>query len=395
MMVIKDAQQCLNHYQHVPAPAFFCKAAWDLVTCWPPTKPGTVTKQPCPPLIGLDTSKYVYRMCLDNGEWYSSDETGTAGYSNYSECFLKNNGPLSQNNQYITTKEDLELVKVTEDAIGLSALSVTLIALFVSLALITFCVSQRTNRRIVLVPLFVSALLESTASLIHIRLPEIAQLAEDAIACQATAFLTRFFGLAFYAWILVLALYYFFRACHWTIETDHVLIMYLLGFGVPASFTPLWMATVRYVMPDSKIQCQLDTAHATRWITEGPKLACLFAAAVMFTTALVIVVTTHNIPAKMHNMSTKTHNISASRNSHFRRYLRHCCVRELVLVLYLAPVEAFTWITALSKMSDSGEVAVGYLKVALYNVRGLVLALVVCFLDLELWGCCRRPILVT
>ncbi|CAD6188331.1 unnamed protein product [Caenorhabditis auriculariae] len=77
----------------VPTPSdgsLWCNATYDTVLCWPPTPANTSITLACPPLKGLDPSRYIEKRCDETGRWMGKKHgfyENPWGWTNYTICF--------------------------------------------------------------------------------------------------------------------------------------------------------------------------------------------------------------------------------------------------------------------------------------------------------------------
>ncbi|XP_041360587.1 PDF receptor-like [Gigantopelta aegis] len=382
----KSRQECYEKYRETVSPAFFCDATWDSMLCWPPTMPGMTIRKPCPAVPGFDVTQFAYKSCQKDGQWYRVP-TSTREWTNYTNCEVESftaRPKLASS----SSREQLFPLMRSVDVVAFVLYSISVIALAVCVVLFCCNTSRRTRRHQVLIPLIVSAMVLSLVSLADLSIREIEKanglsLSADANVCQAIAFLTRFFQIATSSWIMALSFNYLIPAMKYHFRSGRLLLMYLLGFGLPLVFTPAWLATARYILSKKKF-CFSHAVHATHWVADAPMLTCLAVSSCVFAVSAVVVVA---VCSRKPRNTSKTF---SGRDPSGSLFLKQGCIRGLCLVLYTAAVHTYL---AVSSNLDTGidDAVNTYVEVVVKSTYGLVVAVVLGFLDTEICCCGQEP----
>lgn len=131
---VRRAEDCMGHNSsNISGP--FCNATWDTITCWPPTPPGFIVRQLCPPIFGA-IDAYVYKSCQSDGQWATPELWKGFGYSDYTECVKH----LSVIEEVFELKKEIQQPSMESGELGLnlprivamiSLLSVSIVSLIV------------------------------------------------------------------------------------------------------------------------------------------------------------------------------------------------------------------------------------------------------------------------
>ncbi len=79
----------------------------------------------------------------------------------------------------------------------------------------------------------------------------------------------------------MLGVYYLFAVLGDIIKGRRVIVLYLVGLGIPVVFATAWALTVTFVL-STDVCDGGQIPHATHWITDAPKLACVLIAFCIF-----------------------------------------------------------------------------------------------------------------
>uniref|UniRef100_K1Q0Q9 Parathyroid hormone/parathyroid hormone-related peptide receptor n=1 Tax=Magallana gigas TaxID=29159 RepID=K1Q0Q9_MAGGI len=67
----------------------YCNSTWDEISCWPDTEPNTTVHLQCADYInGFYVNNYASRKCMPDGQWYVHPVLNRT-WTNYSQCFNK------------------------------------------------------------------------------------------------------------------------------------------------------------------------------------------------------------------------------------------------------------------------------------------------------------------
>ena len=378
----QSRQECYEKYRETVSPAFFCDATWDSMLCWPPTMPGMTIRKPCPSVPGFDVTQFAYKSCQKSGQWYRVP-TSTREWTNYSNCEIES---FTVQPKLASSREELFPLMSSVDVMGFVLYSISVITLAVGVVLFCCNASRKTRRHHVLVPLFVSAMSLSLVSLADLSIRQFEKrhgvtLITKINICQTIAFLTRFFHLATSSWIMALSINYLIPAMKYHFRSGRLLLMYLLGFGLPLVFTPAWLATARFVLSKKRF-CLLQAFHATHWIADAPMLTCLAVSSCVFAVSVAVVC------CSQHRQNSKHFNGRDPPGESL--FLKQGCIRGLCLVLYSAALHTYLAMTSQLDLGINDAVN-AYVEVVVTSTYGVVVAVLLGFLDTEVCCCGHEP----
>ncbi|XP_059050164.1 calcitonin gene-related peptide type 1 receptor isoform X2 [Achroia grisella] len=256
--IARDGAACaaLNNGSEPPAGAY-CEGTFDTWLCWPHTAANTTAYAHCPDfVIGFSPELFAYKECTEDGTWWKHPKTNRS-WSNYTTC--------------IKPEDDVsDIIAVYE-----AGYSVSLVALLLSLGILTYFKSLRCARITVHMNLFASFALNNAMWLawygLVVRAPD--TLAASPAWCRALNALLQYALLTNYTWMLCEGLY-----LHTVLVSAFVserrLVRALLAAG--------WLLPV----PSAAVHAARRLAADERlcWMDEGaprPELAVLVCVAVL------------------------------------------------------------------------------------------------------------------
>ncbi|XP_020710326.2 calcitonin gene-related peptide type 1 receptor-like isoform X2 [Athalia rosae] len=246
-------QECLDRISSnaTPPSELFCPAVFDGWSCWPSTPAGTTAFARCPDfLTGFDGTRMAHKDCEANGEWYRHPESNHV-WSNYTTCV---------NLEDLSWQQHLNVIYETGYAISL-------IALLLSLAILTYFRSLRCARITLHMNLFASFAVNNALWLIWygfvVAKPE--TLLENGIGCRLLHVILHYFLLTNYAWMLCEG-FYLHTLLVSAFTSEHKLVKWLMALGWP---TPAIIVTIYAILrgtsddPNDTLQCWIDAGNYT------------------------------------------------------------------------------------------------------------------------------------
>ncbi|XP_060816151.1 calcitonin gene-related peptide type 1 receptor-like isoform X1 [Bombus pascuorum] len=231
-----------------PLPEPYCRVTFDGWSCWPNTPAGTTVYSPCPNFItGFDASLQAHKHCESNGTWFRHPVSDQV-WSNYTTC---------------VNLQDLSWQQ------GISGLyeagyAISLVALLLSLGILTYFRSLRCARTTLHMNLFASFAVNNALWLVWYRciVANTDLLLNNEITCRLLHIILHYFLLTNYAWMLCEG-FYLHTLLVSAFTSEHKLVKWLMGLGwpVPAVIVTIY-ASLRATSDDPA-----DTGQC--WINEG------------------------------------------------------------------------------------------------------------------------------
>ncbi|XP_043593233.1 calcitonin receptor-like isoform X6 [Bombus pyrosoma] len=238
----------LQAMNSTPPPEPYCRMTFDGWSCWPNTPAGTTVYAPCPNFItGFDASLQAHKYCESNGTWFRHPESDQV-WSNYTTC---------------VNLQDLSWQQ------GISGLyeagyAISLVALLLSLGILTYFRSLRCARTTLHMNLFASFAVNNALWLVWYRciVANTDLLLNNEITCRLLHIILHYFLLTNYAWMLCEG-FYLHTLLVSAFTSEHKLVKWLMGLGwpVPAVIVTIY-ASLRATSDDPA-----DTGQC--WINEG------------------------------------------------------------------------------------------------------------------------------
>ncbi|XP_011499887.1 PREDICTED: calcitonin gene-related peptide type 1 receptor-like [Ceratosolen solmsi marchali] len=229
-------------------PEPYCPAIFDGWSCWPNTPAGTTAYTPCPSFVtGFDPTLIAHKECEPNGTWFMHPETHKV-WSNYTTCV---------NRVDYSWQQQLNVIYET-------GYTISLIALLISLGILTYFRSLRCARITLHMNLFASFALNNVLWLIWYGsvVANVKLLFNNGLMCRFLHVILHYYLLTNYAWMLCEGIYLHTLLVS-AFTSEHKLVKWLMGFGwpVPAIIVTIY-AALRATSDDpaDTLQC---------WISEG------------------------------------------------------------------------------------------------------------------------------
>ncbi|XP_032900514.1 vasoactive intestinal polypeptide receptor 2 isoform X1 [Amblyraja radiata] len=259
-------------------PSEGCAGIWDNFTCWMPARISDTISVPCPKYFGDFSSDHgkVSRNCTAEG-W-------TNVFPNYMNvCGYNLNGS--------TEGSDTFYVRVMEIyTLGHSA---SLVALTTGSAILCFFRKLHCTRNYIHVNLFISFIIRAIVVLLKDGTlfsdhdPDSCN--ETAlIGCKVILVFFQLFITANYCWLLVEGLYLHTLLMVFFSESKYFALYMLIGWGIPAFFTVIWIIT-RIYLDDT--DCWDTNNHSVPWWTiRVPILASIILNFILFISIVRILI---------------------------------------------------------------------------------------------------------
>lgn len=222
--VWKKLKECnrlnITQYSSIDWTSSYCPLVFDGFMCWNATPAGTVAVNPCPDFVtGFDPHRTAFKECDSNGSWFIHPESGQP-WSNYSTCI---------------DFEDLEWRKKI-NWVYMSGYSISLVALLLSIFILTYFRALHCTRNILHINLFTSFSINNLLWLIWyltvVPKPEV--VTANGIFCQVLHVATHYFMLTNYFWMLCEGFYlHSLLAFAFIIEEKLLKYVYFLGWVIP------------------------------------------------------------------------------------------------------------------------------------------------------------------
>ncbi|XP_046736281.1 calcitonin gene-related peptide type 1 receptor-like isoform X1 [Diprion similis] len=229
-------------------PEPYCPAVFDGWSCWPNTPAGTIAFQPCPVFVtGFDAGRFAHKDCEANGTWFKHPESHQI-WSNYTTCV---------NMEDLSWQQHLNTIYET-------GYTISLVALLLSLAILTYFRSLRCARITLHMNLFASFAVNNALWLIWYGtvVANTPTLFENGIGCRFLHVILHYFLLTNYAWMLCEG-FYLHTLLVSAFTSEHKLVKWLMGLGWPLpAIIVVTYAILRGTSDDLEDSSQC-------WINEG------------------------------------------------------------------------------------------------------------------------------
>ncbi|XP_034947995.1 calcitonin gene-related peptide type 1 receptor-like isoform X2 [Chelonus insularis] len=246
-------QECMKTLatNATPLPEPYCRGLFDGWTCWPNTPAGKTALAPCPEFItGFDPSLKAHKVCEPNGTWLRHPETNVI-WSNYTTC---------------VNVVDLEWQQRL-NTIYETGYTISLIALIVSLVILTYFRSLRCARTTLHMNLFASFAVNNLLWLIWYGavVANTELLVENGIPCRLLHVILHYFLLTNYAWMLCEG-FYLHTLLVSAFTSEHNLVKWLMAIGWPAPAVIVSIYVILRVTsddPQDNSDCWIDECNYT------------------------------------------------------------------------------------------------------------------------------------
>ncbi|XP_055599017.1 calcitonin gene-related peptide type 1 receptor isoform X2 [Uranotaenia lowii] len=262
-MLAERKRECLGQLNETiieetrDSTAPFCRRTWDDWLCWPDTAAGVSAYLPCPDFVfGFDTTKYAHKDCDENGNWFRHPETNKT-WSNYTSCIDFN---------------DFEW-RTTVRTIAETGYSISLIALILSLGLLSYFRSLKCARITLHMNLFASFAINNTLWLLWYRLvladPEVVK--GNGAPCIALHIVLHYFLLTNYAWMLCEG-FYLHTVLVWAFVSEKKLVRWLvvLGWATPGIVIILYAVLRAHAGDPDDTLCWMYESANVQSVLIGP-----------------------------------------------------------------------------------------------------------------------------
>jgi calcitonin receptor-like len=204
----------------------YCESRFDGWSCWPDTPAGSIANQSCPQILTFDVSRKVFYPCDEDGEWMF--------YPNFNKTWV--------NYTTCVNIEDYEFRKQI-NLIYCVGYGVSLVALLVSLALLTYFKSLRCARITVHMNLFSSFAINNLLWLFWYSMvvndQEVVQ--ENKLWCRILHVILFTFLISNYSWMLCEGIYlHTVLVSAFVSERTLLRCMLALGWGIPLLTTCIY-----------------------------------------------------------------------------------------------------------------------------------------------------------
>nr|QKL20129.1 pigment-dispersing factor receptor [Euperipatoides rowelli] len=290
---------CFKKLGYPPNDGFlYCNTTFDLFLCWPPAKAGEVVPLRCPPVPGVDPTKYAYRKCSLDGRWEGKSPTDTTmenGWTNYSGCYTPETKELLRD-LYSISDDDAKMKMIIANAtriMEIVGLALSLVSLLISLFIFSYYRSLKNNRTRIHRHLFIAIMIQVIIRLTiytdqemsgvgggsgYISSEKIGHIHRTKILCEAFYALLEYARTAMFMWMFIEGLYLhnMIAVAVFTSKPNYW-VYYLIGWGAPVIMTSVWVGAMVFGF-DIHSKCWYSyNLHQYYWILEGPRLTVIIA----------------------------------------------------------------------------------------------------------------------
>ncbi|XP_064647361.1 PDF receptor-like isoform X7 [Lineus longissimus] len=368
-----------------------CNGTWDTVLCWPAAPAGTLARHHCPPLRGLDPSRYAYKRCSLDGRWegkYLDDfSMEPAGWTNYSDCYTAL--AKKQMDKFYGNKHEWERQLLREIVGGtrtmeMVGLCLSLVSLTLSLIIFCYFRSLKCNRTRIHRNLFIAVIVQVVINLIMYIDQYLDKTVERAIGtisstrivCEMLYTLMEYSKTVKFMWMLIEGIYlHNMIAISVFSGRPNYILYYSIGWGLPVLITLAWAITTGLVHHE---KCWWGyTFQPIFWILEGPR-AAVIAVNIFFLLNIIRV------------LVTKLRESHSTEALQVRQRMVWKAVKAAIVLLPLLGITNF--INMVPEPSDSA-VKFGvwsYTSHFLITFQGFFIALLYCFLNGEVQSTIKK-----
>ncbi|XP_012861752.1 glucagon-like peptide 2 receptor [Echinops telfairi] len=362
-------EKCLRDLLKEPS-GIFCNGTFDKYVCWPHSSPGNVSV-PCPsylPWWRKESSGRAYRRCLAQGAWQTRENT-TRVWQDDSECDESHS--FRKNVEHQALLSTLQLTYTV-------GYSLSLVSLFMALALLLFLRKLHCTRNYIHMNMFASFMLRALAVLVkdvvvynsYTRKPDdlngwMSYISEVSIACRSAQVLLHYFVGANYSWLLVEGLYLHTLLGPTMFSERRLWPRYLLvGWGFPVLSVVSW-GVVRAQLENTGCW-GINGNKAVWWIIRGPVLLCITVNFLIFLKILKLLIS----KLKAHQMC-------------FKDYKYRLAKSTLVLIPLLGVHEILFSFIVDEQVQGFSKLIRLFIQLALSSFHGLLVAFQYCFANGE------------
>ncbi|XP_033223584.1 PDF receptor [Belonocnema kinseyi] len=275
----------------LPEGELWCNWVWDSILCWPPTKAGSSTKLRCPLEKGIDLTKFAEKRCGENGLWVSrsglaTEKDSPIGWTNYTPCYTEETISLFQK-IYAGSEEDARMkFNIAEWTRNLEfvGLTVSLVALLISLAIFCQFRSLRNTRTRIHKNLFVAMVIQVVIRLTLYIDQALSKrnllifkfgIENIPVLCETTYVLLEYARTAMFMWMFIEG-FFLHSIISVTVfqEASYYQVYRLVGWGPPAFLTLAWATVTAIYYHPSKCWWGYNLTSYF-WILEAPRMAVI------------------------------------------------------------------------------------------------------------------------
>ncbi|GMR42224.1 hypothetical protein PMAYCL1PPCAC_12419, partial [Pristionchus mayeri] len=290
-MSLEECHRAIFESGDVPEKPGWCPATFDTVLCWPATAPGSHSEKPCPPLKGLDPSKFITKYCHISGRWLSSGNSthpvDPPGWVNYTVCATDNVLSMLSN---LDSDSLLIAQEVAKNARKLEfvGLGLSLVSLLISIFIFSFFRRLRVFRNLLHLQLMIAILMVVIIRLIlyidliftdqHRGSDNASSLTSGTInttpvICESMFFLLEYFKTVAFGWSFLEGFYLHNQLVLTVFASEPKLMPYLIaGYGIPLVHASCWLLYMFF--KNGKLEKCLGSYYLEMefWILDGPRM---------------------------------------------------------------------------------------------------------------------------
>ncbi|CAI4226190.1 unnamed protein product [Auanema sp. JU1783] len=259
----------------------YCNATYDTVLCWPPAPAGTSVTLPCPPLKGLDPTKYIEKHCDDSGRWAGREPgkyENAWGWTNFTPCFRIDYEDVKIAQEVARNARKLEFV-----GLGLS-----LVCLIVSIFIFTYFRRLRVFRNLLHLHLMIAILMVVIIRLVlyidliftgnygpHQSPSDGNTINTMPFVCEFMYFLLEYFKTVAFAWMFLEGFVLHNQLVLTVFKAEPSIKPYAMaGYGIPLIHALFWLFVVLF-KKGFKVERCLGSYYLEPefWILDGPRMA--------------------------------------------------------------------------------------------------------------------------
>ncbi|XP_063918389.1 calcitonin gene-related peptide type 1 receptor isoform X2 [Zophobas morio] len=254
----------------------YCPEIFDEELCWPETLSGTTANQSCPKRMGFDSRRLAFKVCLENGSWFTHPVSGKV-WTNYTTC---------------VDHEDLAF-RTHINHLFVIGYSISLAALVISLAIFFTFRTLKCTRIRIHIQLFISFALNNLMWIIWYKevVPNPLVTIHNELWCQALHVVVHYLMLANYMWMFCEGLHLH-LALVVVFVRDEVTMkwFFALGWGAPLIIVTIY-SIVRICILQDNYMCWMADSYYSSWILTAPVCISLLVSLIFLINVLRVILT--------------------------------------------------------------------------------------------------------